>query len=59
MPPKIKYFSRCATCVISSSTVITRARRCWILLRRCSSSSDGVIVSIKDWFKGGVLARLE
>lgn len=59
MPPKIKYFSRCANWDISSSMVITRARICWMLLRKCSSSSDGVIVSISDWFRGGVLPRLQ
>lgn len=59
MPPKIKYFSRCANWASSNSTVNTRARICWMLLRRCSISSDGVMVSISDWFSGGVLARLE
>lgn len=58
MPPKIKYFSRCANWAISNSTVMIRARICWMLLRRCNSSSDGVMVSIRDWFRGGVLPRL-
>lgn len=59
MPPNIKYFSRCANWASSNSTVITRARMCWMLLRKCSNSSDGVMVSIRDWFRGGVLPRLQ